>query len=383
MSLTGIDLGVIDTLDILIKDKTTHQTLYTGITTKAGISDKTTAIDIWGGISQKHLAKLFSKKDITVTGSIIALDMNFLASLNGVPLINDQTGSIYFTESNPITGTSAVITGATEIFSIQRITGEFLSLQTTPPLLPNEVQISYPAGTSGTQQVDTLTVNAAPTTAGSITVTLNNGTAVSKTVALLSTDTITSTATKIATAFVGTTGFTITSSGANVIFTANLPAINTPTTVVLTDIGTTGATGTSVATTPGIAPSTTNATATFYTGFADKTALFTYVAPPVTGKDNLKININANTFPKNAEVILRGVCYDYNTEDIVADIKVRFYKVSIDPDFTLAFDMGKAIETPISLSVLTSKTLPQLINNELVEILNTEDALGFFEVTER
>jgi hypothetical protein len=386
MSLTGKNLGVIDTLDMLVEDGTTGQTMYSGITTKAGIQQKTTAVDIWGGIGQQHLAKLRTKKEITVTGNIVALDMNFLASQNGVPLLNDQTGSIYFNDEQLVTGNTLTINGCSQIFSVQRKTGEFLTLGTQIPTKIDEAQVTYPAGASGTQQVNTLTVTTAPTSAGDVTIEFNNGTTtITKTVALLATDTVSSTATKIASAFTPTTGYLVTNatSSADVLFTASLPSINTLTTITLTDTGVTHAVGSSVQTIAGIAPTVSNSTLTFSGGFSDGTVLVTYKAPPIAGKDNLVVKINANTFPRNAQVILKGVVYDYDSENIVGDIKVIFYKCSISPDWNLAFEMGKAIDTVVSLDVLLPSTVKELKDGQLIDTINTDKSMCQIEVTER
>ena len=384
MSLIGKNLGVIDTLDMLVIDKTTGSTMFSGITTKAGIQQKTTAIDIWGGIGTQHLAKLRNKKEITVSGEIVAFDLNFFAAQNGVALTENTTGTLYFAQSNAVSSLSSTIAGAQMVYAVQTISGSFLNLVTTAPTSASQVQVTYNSGATGVKQVNKVTVTTAPTSSGNITVSFNNGTTTSKTVAVTASQTTTSVASAIASAYSTLTGWTVTSSGSDVIFTASAPAANTSVTITVADTGSTGIgslTGTQV--TAGVATTTSGATLTFFTGFSDSSVLVTFKAPPTSGKDSLLIKINAMAFPKNAEVLLKGIAYDYDTEDVVADIKIDFYKCSISPDFNLSFEMGKAISTPITLDVLKPSTIPMVVNGTLTNVVNTAGDLGDMFVDER
>lgn len=116
-------------------------------------------------------------------------------------------------------------------------------------------------------------------------------------------------------------------------------------------------------------------TLTFHTSYTPTSCLVSYVGN-VTGKDNYTIVFNAKAFPKNCEILLSTVAFDADSQDIVADIYMNFYKGAIDPNFNLSFEVGKNIETPFKVEILVPNTLPD-------GTVNTNKEIGKFVVTER
>lgn len=113
---------------------------------------------------------------------------------------------------------------------------------------------------------------------------------------------------------------------------------------------------------------------TFHTSYTATTCLVSYVGT-VTGKDNYTIVFNAKAFPKNCEILLSTVAFDTDTQDIVADIYMNFYKGAIDPDFNLSFEVGKNIETPFKVEILVPDKLPDgtvNVNREIGKFVTTE-----------
>lgn len=126
----------------------------------------------------------------------------------------------------------------------------------------NKIRLTVAKGsdTLGTAEVNTLTVGAAASSAGDITVAFGDGTLTdSRTVAVDNTTDTTATlvATKIVASYTASplTGYTVTQSGADVIFTANAAAADKTVVITITDTDTTGVgTATASQTTGGVAP---------------------------------------------------------------------------------------------------------------------------------
>ncbi len=264
MSLNSSKLQIVDSCTALLIDKTTSKTMMNGYTTKASLDAKSEAIPIFAGIGQQKLAVLRSKREFTLDINLAQFDLDFLASINGVPQNIDTAGTTstyYLSKTVTVATQTATVTGATRIFAVQKLDGTFLTIVSTTPADVTEVKVS------------------------------------------------------------GTT-------------------------------------------------------LTFHTSFTDTSVLVSYEAPATASKDNRTIVLNSKSFPKNAELILQTVAYDTDTEAIVADVYVHLYKTAIAPDFTWAFEMGKAVSTDVKIDVLVPSLLPNGTSNIAGDI-------GKLVVTER
>jgi len=115
-------------------------------------------------------------------------------------------------------------------------------------------------------------------------------------------------------------------------------------------------------------------TLTFHANYTPISCLVSYVGT-VSAKDNYTIVFNAKAFPKNCEILLSTVAFDTDTQDIVADIYMNFYKGAIDPNFNLSFEVGKNIETPFKVEILVPDKLPDgtvNVNKEIGKFVTTE-----------
>ena len=113
---------------------------------------------------------------------------------------------------------------------------------------------------------------------------------------------------------------------------------------------------------------------TFVTGYAGTSCYVTYEG--VTAKDNLTINFNSKTFPKNVEFIGHTIAYDKATEVVVADANINYYLCSLDGDYDWTFEMGKSFDTTVKLGVLVPDFLPS-------GAINSTRDTGKFVITER
>ncbi|OXS76975.1 hypothetical protein B1B04_00820 [Lysinibacillus sp. KCTC 33748] len=140
-----------------------------------------------------------------------------------------------WTASNP-TGTADVVFTATAAAADKAVTITTVDTGTTGVGTPAGTQVTAGvAPTTGTKQVETLTVNGPAIYAGDIKVSFTDGgTPVVKTVTVAASETAAQVATKIQAAF-GTdlTDWTVTSSGADVVFTAKAELANKTVTVTV------------------------------------------------------------------------------------------------------------------------------------------------------
>lgn len=103
---------------------------------------------------------------------------------------------------------------------------------------------------------------------------------------------------------------------------------------------------------------TPSATLTFDATMTDTSVSVSYVGAVATGKDNLTIVFNSKAMPKTGEIIMKSVVYDQDTEIVVANVSMDFYKCALDANFNMSFDLGKAVETEIKLDILCPDLLP-------------------------
>lgn len=170
--------------------------------------------------------------DLPVTGGTpvdTATEVAALVAANATlnakySVADDLAGKLTFTEKAGKVD-AAVLTATTDSAA-----GKTVAASTTvgAPAVP---------ATTGTKQVETLTINGSALYAGDIKVTFNaGGTPVVKTVKVAADDTASVVATKIKDAFATDfTGWAVTNSGADVVFTADTAAANTTVTVTVSN----------------------------------------------------------------------------------------------------------------------------------------------------
>ena len=176
MSLTGVNLQVMDVCEIIAIDKTTGTTMFSGFTTKSAIDQKTEKLDIYAGIGNNKITSLKSKKEITLDLSIANFNLDFLASINGVALDKTTTGTYFMNVSFPISTLAATITNATRILAVRNpVTGDFLKIVSGSPATISEVKVAGTTLTFYTGFVPTtcLVSYAAPATKDNYTIVFN------------------------------------------------------------------------------------------------------------------------------------------------------------------------------------------------------------------
>jgi uncharacterized protein YjdB len=198
-----------------------------------------------------------------ISGSVTVMD-NTKPVLQSATIIDNKT--IELTYSEAMAAVSAASVG--DEFTINQ-NGTDMTLAATELTATNvsgytnkvRVTVAQGSDSAGTAEVNTLTVGSAPvTTSGDITVAFSDGTITdSRTVAVVNpTDAAASdVAAKIVASYTASplAGYTVTQSGADVIFTATAAAADKTVTATITDTDTTGVgSATSSQTTAGIAP---------------------------------------------------------------------------------------------------------------------------------
>jgi len=169
MSLIGRKLQVIDTMDILLVDKTTGSTIFSGYTTRAGLEQNVEKIDIFAGIGGGKITQLNTRKTMMLDVSMAEFNLDALASINGVALDTISTGTYYINKSFNITTLTATVTDATRILAVRNPdTGEFLKIVSGEPASISEVKVAGTALTfyTGFTPTTCLVSCAAPATAG-------------------------------------------------------------------------------------------------------------------------------------------------------------------------------------------------------------------------
>ena len=126
-----------------------------------------------------------------------------------------------------------------------------------------------------------------------------------------------------------------------------------------------------------VAIATKTATLTFYTSYADTAVIVSYEGDAGALKDNYTINFYGNAFPKGVELLCNTVAYDEGTEAIVGDFYVDIYSALGDPDFSLAFEVGKPVEIDTKFDILVPRSLPDGTDNTVTK------AIGKMVITER
>jgi|GEM_PF-1646694 len=194
------------------------------------------------------------------TGTVDVKD-NVSPVLESAKVLDNKTIELTYSEAIASLGTDANVF---DDFEIKNGSTTALSL-TTGELKANNVSgfdkkirltLDKGAVTAGTAEVNTLTVTGPATATGDINVTFNDGgTPVTKTVSVNNAETASTVAGKIATAFSTLSGYTVTTSGDTVVFTADSARADKNVSVtVADDSATTGIGGSIAETTAGVAP---------------------------------------------------------------------------------------------------------------------------------
>lgn len=177
-------------------------------------------------------------------GDVVTIDGTFLPALTtGGNAADTATEVAGLVAANPTLNAKYTVANASGVLTFTQNAGHESATalttlaNSTGTVVAESTKVGAPAvaPTSGTKQVETLTINGTALIAGDIKVTFNDGgTPVVKTVAVAANETATQVAAKIQAAFTtGLTGWTATNSGADVVFTADSELANKTVTVTV------------------------------------------------------------------------------------------------------------------------------------------------------
>lgn len=149
----GSQFQVVDTMELecRVNDGTgKKRTIATIETSKTGLDQKTTKIEVRSGIGEVKRFELDTKKDLELDANIKAFDLEFFALKNGVSIDKTSKATYYMGQPVAVTTKAATIAKAKRLFSVKTEKGVYIEMVDADPASVNEVKVTITPNTGAT-----------------------------------------------------------------------------------------------------------------------------------------------------------------------------------------------------------------------------------------